>query len=74
MYHYVITGGDDESPWSLQPKADERLWGIRAGKRSNAKREEEGGRWKSRKGKTEEQGSEDSGHSSLGVAPSDVFY
>ena len=75
-------GGDDESPWSLQPKADERLWGVRAGRgevgKMGGRKGEKGkrGMRKGRKpGKTEtEQGSEDSGHSSLGVVPSDVFY
>ena len=71
-------GGDDESPWSLQPKAEERLWGVRAGRGEEKKRGKKGegkmgNLWK-RNGKTEEQGSEDSGHSSLGLVPSDVFY
>ena len=59
----------------MQPKADERLWGVRAGRgEGNKERKGERGKAGLRRRKTEEQGSEDSGHSSLGVVPSDVFY
>ena len=50
---------------------------MRAGRgegNKERKGEKERGKAGLRRRKTEEQGSEDSGHSSLGVVPSDVFY
>ena len=50
--------------------------GDRGNKGGKGEKERKGERGKAglRRRKTEEQGSEDSGHSSLGVVPSDVFY
>ena len=90
LYMFTCSGGEDESPWSLQPKGDERFWGVRAGRGQNdrdgrsssnpdheflisggqARRAKKSG-WRKN---NDEQGSEDSGHTSHGVVPSDVFY